>query len=69
MNYLMHLFLSGSEPEVLSDGGAELVEKGESLLFDFRRFLPQVSAYTQTLLAVHKSPGQSGRRVPQRGLS
>jgi len=38
MNYLMHLFLSGSEPEVLVEGGAELVEKGESLLPAIRRF-------------------------------
>jgi len=57
------------KPGFLAEGGAELLEKGESFLSDFRRFLPQVSAYTQTLLAVHKSPGQSGRRMTQRGLS
>jgi acyl carrier protein phosphodiesterase len=57
------------KPGFLAEGGAELLGKGESLLSDFRRFLPQVSAYTQTLLPVHKNPDQSGRRMPQRGLS
>lgn len=37
------------KPGHLAEGGAELVEKSEPLLSDFRLFLPEVSSYTETL--------------------
>lgn len=37
------------KPGHLAEGGAELVEKGEPLLSDFRLFFPEVSSFTETL--------------------